>query len=836
MVRNFLNEAVQKKFFLMFFTCVIYIIGLFAYFCDKAVLFASIILVIGIFAIIKDYLSPKLVLFWYFMFFFAFFNASLRIKNSDALYQLAPQDATIQGQIVSIPENDGSGKIKFFFNASNIKFDGVIKKIKAKTYVSVYSKEKFSKFNIGDNYAIEGKLRLPFKVSNPSQFDYGRYLRNYGVFTLFYASEKDCSFQKGPDSLKWKFLQGLNNVRNDIIQTHAKYLKSPNLEILGGIIFGDDAVSPPQDVKKAFINSGLLHILAASGMNVALIYGIWFFILRRLRMPFNITVSSGIFVIIFYSFMTGLGPSVIRAAFMLIFILIGKLIDRDAHSISLLAFVALLMLIYNPAYINDVGFELSFLVTFGLLIMTPLLFEKQEDSTLNSASPAPPGSHASYLSSSLCPTLRFTLHRLPSWLSGAIFIPIIAQIWVAPIQMYYFNFFSLYSVFANILTLPFVTIISFGGFASAVLSIIKPMANVVCFIFDFFLNPVLNILVSISNFFANLPHAKIQTPEPSILQMFLYYLIVLLAALLLKTWGKYNKQLITSIVFLFLGLLISFVPLHDNKLETIAFDVQNADAFLIKTPEGKYFLIDSGKMAYHGGKTQAQMIILQYLKDKNIKNIEGFILTHFDSDHAGGAVDLIENLNIKNVYVNSLNDKSHLAAKIYRTAKNKTNLVLAKNNQIIYNEGNLTIKTFEASVTSFKKEDFENENSVITLVSDKNFDELFMGDAGVVAFDRIKKYLPTNIEVLKVGHHGAKNVVDKAFLDRINPEVAIISTGPNNYGHPNGITLDILERHKIKILRTDRQNAIEISEKNNAYEVYSCESGRFVIKKDVTSF
>ena len=143
-------------------------------------------------------------------------------------------------------------------------------------------------------------------------------------------------------------MQGLNNIRNRIIDTHALYLKSPNLEILGGIVFGDDAVAPPDYIKTAFVNSGLLHILAASGMNVAFIYGFWYFILRRLRAPFKLTVISGIGVVILYTLMTGLGPSVIRAALMLIFILAGKLIDRDAHSVSLLALVGALMLIYNP--------------------------------------------------------------------------------------------------------------------------------------------------------------------------------------------------------------------------------------------------------------------------------------------------------------------------------------------------------------------------------------------------------------------------------------------------------------------------------------------------------
>jgi len=308
-----------------------------------------------------------------------------------------------------------------------------------------------------------------------------------------------------------------------------------------------------------------------------------------------------------------------------------------------------------------------------------------------------------------------------------------------------------------------------------------------------------------------------------------------------------------------LTLIVSCIKLPNHNLETIAFDVQNADAFLIKTPKDKYFLIDSGKMAYQGGKTQAKMIIFEYLKDKGIKNIEGLIITHFDSDHAGGAADLIENLNIKNVYVNSLDDKSRMAKGIYKSAKGKIRLV--KNNEIIYKESlglprraepllattqhnlslreapfterrsnpkrevQFTIKVYKANC---KTDEYDNENSIITLVSDKDFDELFMGDAGVVAFEKIKNNLPKSVELLKVGHHGAKNVVNKAFLDRINPQVAIISTGINNYGHPNGVTLDILKSHKIKVLRTDRQNSIKIDEGAKGYKIYSYSAGRYI--------
>lgn len=790
MLRNALNSVLQKKFFLMFFTCVIYIVGLFAYFGGFGIYAAAILMFIGVLSILKNYLSPKLVLFWYFTFFFAFFNAFYRIKNTDFLYQVAPQDAVLTGQISSIPAENSPAKFRFFFDVTEIKYGAKSEKIHAKTLVNAYNYDSKEKFNVGDYYEIKGKLRSPFEATNPSQFDYGKYLRNFGVFSVFYAENADYKKLDTVLSPKWRFIQGLNNVRNNIIKSHAKYLKSPNLEILGGIVFGDDAVTPPEDVKNSFVNSGLLHILAASGMNVAIIYGIWFYILRKLRVPFNLSVSSGIFVVIFYALMTGLGPSVIRAAVMLIFILIGKLIDRDAHSVSLLSFVALLMLIYNPSYINDVGFQLSFLVTFGLLTLAPGIFEK--------------------------------FKSVPGWILGTVLIPVIAQIWVAPIQMYYFNSFSLYSVFANIITVPFVTVISFGGFVSSVLALIKPLSASICFIFDVVLNPFLSALVFVSKWFSSLPHSLIQTPKPLISQIFLYYSIILLLTLALAI--EKNKKLLQVSLLLTIFLLISFIPVFSPKFETIAFDVQNADAFLITTPNGKYFIVDTGKMPYRAGKSQAKAIILEYLKDKGINKIEGLIITHFDSDHAGGAEDLIKNLDIKTVYVNSLEDKSRLAQNIYKVGADK--IRLAKNSETIYQEGrDFSVKTYMANISG---DEFENENSVITLFSHKNFDELFMGDAGVEAFRKISKDLPKKIEILKVGHHGAKNVVDSNMIKSINPNYAVISTGLNNYGHPNGVTVDILEQNGVKILRTDRHNSIKIDEVNEKYKVYSYSDGKYI--------
>jgi competence protein ComEC len=263
------------------------------------------------------------------------------------------------------------------------------------------------------------------------------------------------------------------------------------------------------------------------------------------------------------------------------------------------------------------------------------------------------------------------------------------------------------------------------------------------------------------------------------------------------------------------------IPNHN--FEVISFDVGNADAFLLKSPNNKYFIIDTGKLGYNGRKSQAEIIMLKYMKDKGIKDIEGIIITHFDSDHAGGSIDLINNLKVKNVYVNSLSDNKSLAKKIYKAVDKQSGMEkhLAKNNDVIYlehaNGNDFEIRTLRADIQSHGKDSEENENSVQTLITYGKSTMLFTGDAGVRAFNKIKPDLPKNITVLKVGHHGARNVVDKEMLAYLNPEVSLVSVGYNKYGHPNPLTIKLLSN--TKIVRTDRINSIKIIVNDKGYEV-----------------
>lgn len=778
--RDKINDLLQNRNFVMCMASLFFMCGIMSYFSQKELLSAIIVTIILSILLIIRIFDIKRVLIFAFIFYFGFTITFLKVKESDELISLAPTNTDFYGQIISIPNSAEKGKTKFFFKVEK----AGNKEVKGKTLLTVSAEEKeIAKLNIGQKITIHGNLRQPFRSTNPSQFDYSSYLKNFGVFTVIYSKGENLKILNEKMSPKWKFLYNLNNIRNSVLKTHSKYLKSPNLEILGGIVFGDDAVAPPDYIKNSFINSGLLHILAASGMNVGFIFSFWFFIMTFFRVPYKPKVITGMILVIGYTLMTGLGASVVRASLMLLFVLAGKLIDRDAHSISLLSFVAILMLLYNPAYINDVGFQLSFLVTFGLLTTANVIIKKWDN--------------------------------VPDKIISVILIPIVAQIWVAPIQMFYFNTFSLYSILANITSSILLIVISFTGFISSVLAIFQPVADIVCMSSDFINNYLISALIVISDFFGSLPHSLIQTTHPNIIQISIYYIMLICVSLLVK-YNEYKKAFIT-VVCISSVLLVSTINIPNKNLEVIAFDVGNADSFMIKTPQNKYFFIDTGKKPYQSGNSQAKIIMLKYLKDYGIKNLEGLIVTHFDNDHSGGTPEFLTNTKVRKLYLNSTKTETQTAVNIFKTAKeNNQKWEIAQNNKLIYKEPDLKIYTYKANI---KGKDESNGCSIITLISYKNFDMIFMGDAGVEAFEQIKQNIPHHIEVLKVGHHGGPNVVNKDMINHLNNKISLISTGINTFGHPNKGTLDTLRN--TEILRTDLLNSIKISTDGKEYKIYS---------------
>lgn len=822
---------------------VFYTIGLSAFYADCHTIFTCSVAAVLFFLCIRSKLKPGLCIILNLIFIFGFYNAKFHNKEFDTLSAInSANNVIVRGRVYSIPSVAKEKKTaKFFLGAYKVKmFDEDFAPNDTKILVSIQNNdEKYNDIKIGDVVEIKGNLRSPKSASNPSEFDYKKYLKNKDTFVILYSNNKEFKILNHPDiknaknkskELWWSILQGLDITRDKIISKHGKYIKSPNLEVLGGIVFGDDAVNPPDAVKQSFINSGLLHLLAASGLNVALIFTIWWVLSGFLNFSYNVRLTAGIGIILIYTFMTGFPPSILRASIMLIIILIGKLMFKAADNFVLIFFTGFIMLLFNPKLLNDVGFELSFLVTGGLITCVEPVCSKikhidkaYKKYFYNKFSPKGGGFWADFWGTKFI--LAFIFIFSPISILGMVLVPFVAQLWAAPLQMYYFNTFTPYSVFANIAVLPFIGVISFIGFVSSIIGLIPVLGDFIIKISSYILNPLITGLLYVSEFFSKLPSSVIKMPSGQVFQIVLYYFIILAFIQCIIFNFKKRKANIVFAALLFCLLSSIFFSaakqVLNNNYEIIVFDVGNADNFLLKTPKNKYIMIDAAKLPYRG-VSGAKRVTLEYLYDKNIRTLEYLIITHFDNDHSGGVIDILENIRVKNVIVqrNTCDTLNSCSIFDYMN-KNNVKYSVAQDDKVIFKEKELEIKTFVPDNPKIKKED-DNENSVITLADYKGHKTLFMGDGGIKAFNSVKENVPEGVDILKVGHHGAKNVVNKEIMQYLKPKYSIISTGLNHYGHPNIETLKLLENAGSKIYSTKDNGAIKFSfDKNGVIKIFT---------------
>ena len=265
--------------------------GVISFFAKLQIILAIIISVSLIILIYKDKIKVLAAIIMFLAFIAGFYVSDFKVKEGDTLFYMAPRNNVfLTGRVTSIPETNKPDKTRFYFDAESIntgrqKSDN----LKSKVIVTVNEpREIYSQIQIGDILSLKGNLRAPQKAANPYEFDYSKYLNQTNTFSAFFVDENNFEIIKKPDEFNWKFLQKVDNQRNKIIEKHAKILKSPYLELLGGVVFGYGAINPTDELKDSFKIAGLLHLLAASGLNVGLIFSIWFFIGHTFKMNYRL--------------------------------------------------------------------------------------------------------------------------------------------------------------------------------------------------------------------------------------------------------------------------------------------------------------------------------------------------------------------------------------------------------------------------------------------------------------------------------------------------------------------------------------------------------------------
>ena len=335
--------------------------------------------------------------------------------------------------------------------------------------------EKQESSPIGNAVQLVGSVRPPFTTDIPGAFNESAYLKGQGIgWVMNQVSQKSLLPSAANSSsggfllpvlsvfkeARYQSLAIFGQLRQKVSNGFQKALPSPFQEVLGGLVLGSHAVPLDKAVKQAFIDTGMIHILAASGMNVGIIAGVslfgfkgalalWAFVKRRFYKKrdqqgfgfFSSETAEAIAIVLtmvcvlFYAGMTGLPPSILRAGGMIELALLLKLINREAKPLTILALCVLVICLLDPFILGNIGFQLSVLSTLGLVLMIP-------------------------------PLSRWLSPWIGPHFAGVLLVPIVAQMWVFPLTVYYFNQFPLHSIPLNILAVYLITPLTILGFVA----------------------------------------------------------------------------------------------------------------------------------------------------------------------------------------------------------------------------------------------------------------------------------------------------------------------------------------------------------------------------------
>lgn len=334
-------------------------------------------------------------------------------------------------------------------------------------------------------------VSAPFETSIPGNFNQKKYLKSYQIEAIG-RYVKSIEVIEPPISWHDQLLRQTIQLRNRVSGVLANTLPSPQAEIFGGLVLGERAIPVDRNTKTAFIETGLIHLLAASGMNVGIVAFSIFAICRAFKMPYQFAIVAAMIVVGFYSLLTGLPPSIQRAAVMLEIALVLKLINRSLSAVLLLCVATCFLILLNPDTIGNIGFQFSVFTTLGLLSMLP-------------------------------PIQKTVGFYLTNRLAAVLLVPIVAQIWILPLSVYYFNQFPLHSILLNILALVLITPLTLLGFMTACSSLLIPkLASGIASL----ALPFLNGLFFLVQQGSQLHWALIDMPSPSPWLIVAWYLIL----------------------------------------------------------------------------------------------------------------------------------------------------------------------------------------------------------------------------------------------------------------------------------------------------------------------
>lgn len=489
--------------------------------------------------------------------------------------------------------------------------------------------DKNVNLDYGDKVIFEGTYIRPEVQRNYKGFDYSEYLKQLNVYGKVKCTEIEL-LEKRQDN---RIFQISSEIKTNIIEKVNYIFDRERSAILLGLILGDKT-GIEENIQENFRNAGISHILAISGMHVAyVILGISSIFKNILgKRKTNMLI---ILVLIVYMFITNFSPSVTRAGIMGILMIFSKIIYRKNDTITSMSISMLVILIYNPFLIKNLGFQLSYGGVIGIILFNKNVLNILKNIKIKNK----------FYKYKIKPQIEKILNKIKEIIS----ISISVQLIILPILLKSMNTFNLYFLISNL----FISFLIGPVVISAFLFIIIILINFKLGIFlSKFLLIGIQLVINVSNI-GLLPHAKIYVATINLFHFLIYYIFIISLFFLYDVYSSKNpnktqirirnlialfkmkirdlKHLIKKIV-LVLFTFIFIVKIIPNNLKIYFIDVGQGDSCLIVTPENKTILIDGG-----GSDTSdfdiGKNTLLPYILDRGFTKIDFMIVSHFDSDH-----------------------------------------------------------------------------------------------------------------------------------------------------------------------------------------------------------
>lgn len=750
-------------------------------------------------------------------------------------YDKIPENAEIeiQAEIVSL-------KIKGEYKDKYI----VKSKYGKKLYLYVNTKKEF---DYGDIVEVKGNFSKVNKATNEYCFDYREFLKQKKIDGNIMASKVNllrknsmlCKISK----VKIKLNKYIDENYSD---TASGFLKT--------LLLGETN-EIEKEIKEDFTKANISHILAISGMHISIIILVIKNIMQILKFDKRLEKIFFNLLIICYIFFIDYPISAIRVAITQVILLITFFTNRKSNFYNTISITLFIILLLNPYNIESTAMQLSFGGICGIYLfykfIKKMFFYKFciQKKTVKEILKENTKENRNIRKNikNICQTV-IKSNKLKQIVIDSLCLNISVQIYIFPIVWYKFNFISITSFIPSILISLFIFPILILGYLSFFEIFIQRFISIsiISKINNFIILKMLNLVSILSK----IPLLSIYLKKPNKIFIVSYYVVLILCikiiqkdklSELLHIWRiksgkapikqyirvkfKKNNDFKRIVLIVILNIVIIFQSfVQDNFLkngvEIYFLDVGQGDSTIIRTAKNKTIVIDGGE-GEKSGFDYGKNVLFPFLINKGARKIDFLIFSHFDSDHCGGLIYLLENIKVEKILIGKQFEKNENFEYIVNLANKKhIKIIELQAGNKINIEKNSSLEILWPSVAEKILENAINNNSLVCKFVYKNFSMLLTGDIESIAEEKLLgKYKNTNrlnANILKIAHHGSKTSSIQEFLNEVNPKIALIGVGrKNKFGHPNQEVLERLKEKGIQIYRTDQNGEIQIIVKNN---------------------